>query len=71
MTTVSKIGGRNWKRARADVARHLRAAAQDSVQIRHSSHLAHSKELAADISVELAATLAAVNELVAIVEANE
>lgn len=68
---VSKVGGYTWRRARANAARHLAQAAEGTVLIRRAAHLQVARELAGDVGAELSAALAAMNELVAIVEANE
>jgi len=71
MPTTPKVGGRNWKAARAGVTRHLREAVEAAVLIRQAAHLRVAKELANDVAIELTAALAAFNELIAIVEAND
>lgn len=68
---VSKVGGYTWRRARANAARHLAQAAENTVLIRRAAHLQVARENATDTAVEIAAALASLNELVAIVEANE
>ena len=71
MPTAPKVGGRNWKAARAGVTRHVAQAARTAALIRQAAHLQVAQELAADVAVALAAALAEFNDLVAIVEVND
>lgn len=71
MATTPKVGGRNWRRARSNFARHVAQATSSLARIRHATHVEVARRYAADVSVELTAAIAAFNDLVAVIEANE
>jgi hypothetical protein len=68
--TKPQIDGRNWRRARNDFSRAMGDVSRSLHRIRHTSHVRHAQDDAADAAVALTKALSAASELIAIAEAN-